>query len=67
MSAGVPKKEPSYIHMRKNIRSPSAEPHADGMATYNVVWPGSTRREKMCLNTPKFSKSCNFLLRFTVE
>jgi hypothetical protein len=29
MSAGVPKKEPSYIHMGKNIRSPSTEPHAD--------------------------------------
>jgi len=26
MSAGVPKKEPSYIHMGKNIRSPSTQP-----------------------------------------
>jgi hypothetical protein len=27
--------------MRKNIRSPSMEPHADGRPTYNGVWPGS--------------------------
>jgi len=43
MSAGVLKKEPSYIHMRKNIRSPSMEPHADGRPTYNGVQPGSPR------------------------
>jgi len=41
MSAGVPKKEPSYIHMGKNIRSPSTKPHADGRLTYNGVRPGS--------------------------
>jgi len=43
LSAGVPKKEPSYIHMEKNIRSPSMEPHTDGRPTYNGVWPGSPR------------------------
>jgi len=37
MSAGAPKKEPSYIHMWKNVRSPSTEPHADGRPTYNGV------------------------------
>jgi hypothetical protein len=41
MSAGVPKKEPSYIHMGENIRSPSTEPHADGRPTYSGVRPGS--------------------------
>jgi len=43
MSVGVPKKEPSYIHMEKNIRSPSTEPHADGRPTYSGVRPGSPR------------------------
>ena len=42
-SAGVPKKEPSYIHMEKNIRSPSTEPHADRKPTYNGMRPGSPR------------------------
>ena len=28
-TAGVPKKESSCMHMAKNIRSPSTEPHAD--------------------------------------
>jgi len=40
MSAGVPKKEPSY-KMGKNIRSLYTEPHADRRPTYNGVWPGS--------------------------
>jgi len=39
MSAGVPKKEPSYIHKGKNVRSPSTEPHADARPTYNGVRP----------------------------
>jgi len=43
MSAGVPKKELSYIHMGKNIRSPSTEPHAEGRPTYNGVRPRSPR------------------------
>ena len=38
------KKESSYIHVRKNIRSPSTEPHADGSPKYNGVRPGSPRR-----------------------
>jgi len=38
-----PKKEPSYIHMGKNIRSPSTEPHGDGRSTYNGVRPASPR------------------------
>jgi len=33
MSAGVHKKEPPYIHMGKNIRSPSTKPHTDGRPT----------------------------------
>ena len=43
MSAGVPKKEPSYIHTGKNVRSPSTEPHADRRPTNNGVQPGSPR------------------------
>jgi len=43
VSARVPKKEPSYIHVGKNIRSPSMGPHADKRPTYNEVWPGSPR------------------------
>jgi hypothetical protein len=43
MSAGVPKKEPSYINMRKNIWSPSTELHADGRPTYSGVRPGPPR------------------------
>jgi hypothetical protein len=42
-SAGVPRKKPSYIHMGKNIWSPSMEPHADGRPTYSGVRPGSPR------------------------
>jgi len=42
MSAGVPKKEPSY-KMGKNIRSLSTEPQADRRPTYNGVQPGSPR------------------------
>jgi len=38
MSAGVPKNKPSFIHMGKNIRSPSMEPHADGRPTYEIQW-----------------------------
>jgi hypothetical protein len=33
----------AVLHMGKNIRSPSMEPHADGRPTYNGVWPGSPR------------------------
>jgi hypothetical protein len=40
MSARVPIKEPTYIHMGKNVRSPSTEPHADERPTYNEVCPG---------------------------
>jgi hypothetical protein len=36
------KRSPS-TYMRKNIRSPSTEPHADGRPTYNGVCPGSPR------------------------
>jgi hypothetical protein len=43
MCAGVVKKEPFYIHMRKNIRSPSTKPHAHRRPTYNGVCPGSPR------------------------
>jgi len=43
MSAGIPKKEPSCIHMGKNIRSPPTQPHADGRRTYYGVRPGSPR------------------------
>jgi len=44
MSAGVPRKESSYIHMGKNIRSPSTEPHADRRPTYSGGGrPGSPR------------------------
>ena len=43
MSARVHKMEPSNIHMGKNIRSPSTEPHADGRPTYIGVWPSSPR------------------------
>jgi len=35
--------------MGKNIWSPSTEPHADGRATYNGVWPGSPRGSLMTL------------------
>ena len=41
MSAGVPKKEPSYIG--EKTRSLSMEPHADRRPTYNGVWPGYPR------------------------
>jgi len=40
MSAGVPEKG-TLLHMGKNIRSPSTEPHADGRPSYNGVRPGS--------------------------
>jgi len=33
----------ALLHMGKNIRSPSMEPHADGRPTYSGVQPGSTR------------------------
>jgi hypothetical protein len=33
----------AILHMGKNIRSPSTEPHTDGRPTYNGVWPGSPR------------------------
>jgi hypothetical protein len=42
MSAGVPQNKPSFIHMGKNIRSPSMDPLADGRPTYEIqcgaVW-----------------------------
>jgi len=39
----------ALLHMRKNIRSPSMEPHPDGRPTYNGVWPGSPRDSLMTL------------------
>jgi hypothetical protein len=33
----------ALLHVRKNIRSPSTEPHAEGRPTYNGVRPGSPR------------------------
>jgi hypothetical protein len=33
----------ALLHMGKNIRSPSTEPHADGRPTYNGVRPGPPR------------------------
>ena len=33
----------AILHMEKNIRSPSTEPHADGRPTYDGVRPGSPR------------------------
>jgi len=33
----------ALLHMGKNMRSPSTEPHADGRPTYDGVWPGSPR------------------------
>ena len=44
MSAGVPEKG-TLLHMGKNIRSPSTEPHADERPTYryNGVQPSSPR------------------------
>jgi len=50
MSAGVPKKEPSYIHMGKNIRSPSTEPYAIRRPTYSGVRPSSPRITQMYRN-----------------
>jgi hypothetical protein len=35
------KKEPSYIHMGYNLRSPSTEPHADRSPTHNGVRTGA--------------------------
>jgi len=40
ISVGVPNKEPSH-EKRKNIWSPSMEPHVDGRPTYSWVRPGS--------------------------
>jgi len=48
VSAGVPKKEPSY-KMGKNIWSLPTEPHADGRPTYNGVWPDTPRGSLMTL------------------
>jgi len=53
MYARVPKKEPSYIHMGKNIRSLSMEPHVDGRPTYNGVRPGSPWGSLMTLFLPQ--------------
>ena len=36
--------EGALLHMGKNIRSPSTEPHADERPTYNGGRPGSPRR-----------------------
>ena len=33
----------ALLHIRKHIRSPCSEPHADGRPTYNGVRPGSPR------------------------
>jgi hypothetical protein len=33
----------ALLHMEKNIRSPSADPHRDGRPTYTGVRPGSPR------------------------
>jgi len=33
----------ALLHMGKNIRSSSTEPHAEGRPTYNGMWPGSPR------------------------
>jgi hypothetical protein len=46
MSDGVPKKR-ALLHVGKNIRSPSMEPHADRRPTYNGVWTGSPRGSLM--------------------
>jgi len=48
MSATVPKKG-ALLHMGKNIRSPSTEPHTDGKPTCNGVQPGSPRGSLMLL------------------
>ena len=63
MSAGVPRKESSYIHMGKNIRSPSTEPHADGMPTYNGVRPVSPRGwlRHRCLYPSAMQPSARYL------
>jgi len=53
MSAGVHKKEPSYIHMGKNIRSTSMEPHTDGRPTYNGLRPGSQGTVTTLLSLPQ--------------
>jgi hypothetical protein len=58
MSARVPKKEPFCIHMGKNIRSWSTEPHADGRPTYNGVRPGSPRG----WNSIKWTTGCTELM-----
>jgi len=42
---------PTYIHMGKNISSPSTEPHADGKPTYNGVRPGAPRGSLMTLQS----------------
>jgi len=39
----------ALLHMGKNLRSLSMEPHANGGPTYNGVWPGSPRGSLMTL------------------
>ena len=39
----------AFLHMGKNIRSPSMEPHTDGRPTYNGVRPGSPKELLMTL------------------
>ena len=39
----------TLLHIGKNIRSPSTEPHADGRPTYNGVWSDSPRGSLMAL------------------
>jgi hypothetical protein len=39
----------ALLHIGKNIRSPSTEPHADRRPTYNGVWPGSPRGSLMTM------------------
>ena len=48
MSAGVPRKKPSYIH-KENLRSLSTELQTDGRPTYNAVRAGSPRGQLMTL------------------
>jgi len=57
MSARVPIKEPTYIHMGKNVRSPSTEPHTDGRPTYNGVRPGLLRSLRHCCLYPSAMQS----------
>ena len=50
MSPEVTKKG-ALLHMGKNIKSPSTEPHANVRPTYNRGWPGSARGSLMTLQS----------------